>query len=65
LGTRVHDDDGPYDLQRGFFSKNPLYAKYNPDNPIVALYLSRIADSGRAMRRNAENDRYLLAGLLG
>lgn len=66
----VHDDmnsnpDDPYDLQRGFFSRNPAYAKYNATNPLVAMQIGRISDSGLQMKQRAQNDSDILAGLLG
>lgn len=66
----VHDDllsdpDDPYDLQRGFFSRNPAYAKYSADNPIVAMQMARVADAGLQMKQRSQNDSDILAGLLG
>lgn len=66
----VHDDlesdpANPYDLQRGFFSKNPAYAKYNADNPLVAMRMAKAAEQGLQMRQRSQNDSGILAGLLG
>lgn len=66
----VHDDmnsnpDDPYDLQRGFFSRHPAYLRYNATNPLVAMHIGRISDSGLQMKQRAQNDSYILAGLLG
>jgi hypothetical protein len=59
------DPANPYDLKRGFFSKNPAYAKYNADNPIVAMYAAGAAEKGLQMRQMSQNDSGILAGLLG